>query len=241
MQQYFSVLELDEMNTAGSLGIGNVLTEYNKVTEAKEIFKVIANSETDQTIIKHAMLNHAHLLMNDENNEFAINLYQAGRDKFPDDVNMALYLAKAHFRRENYDECQKMTVKLMMRHPNDMRLKFNLALCLYERAKKTFELSVRRVKQTENAIKDLKVAKSLFNEFISLQNLASGNTASYLIPSTAPQVEQQMTNQTYKEMYRAADQSLTYLNEMLQQSEWYLSHDRDKEAVALAAQYEKER
>ena len=50
-----------------------------------------------------------------------------------------------------------------------------------------------------------------------------------------------MTNQTYKEMYRAADQSLTYLNEMLQQSEWYLSHDRDKEAVALAAQYEKER
>ena len=85
------------------------------------------------------------------------------------------------------------------------------------------------------------MAKSLFNEFISLQNLASGNTASYLIPSTAPQVEQQMTNQTYKEMYRAADQSLTYLNEMLQQSEWYLSHDRDKEAVALAAQYEKER
>ena len=79
------MLELDEMNTAGSLGIGIVLSEYNKVTEAKEIFKVIENSETDPTIVKHALLNHAHLLMSEENNEFAINLYQAAHDKFPDD------------------------------------------------------------------------------------------------------------------------------------------------------------
>ena len=105
MQQYFSVLELDEMNTAGSLGIANILSEYNKVTEAKEIFKVVENSETDPFIIRHAMLNHAHLLMNDENNEFAINLYQAAHDKFPDDLMIALFLAKAHFKRKNYDEC----------------------------------------------------------------------------------------------------------------------------------------
>lgn len=47
MQQYFSVLEIDECNTAACLGIANVLSEYNKVTEAKEIFKVIETSETD--------------------------------------------------------------------------------------------------------------------------------------------------------------------------------------------------
>lgn len=105
MQQYFSVLELDEMNTAGSLGIGIVLSEYNKCTEAKEIFKVIENSETDMTIVKHAMLNHAHLLMNDENNEFAINLYQAAHDKFPDDLLISLYLAKAHYKRKDYVQC----------------------------------------------------------------------------------------------------------------------------------------
>ena len=102
MQQYFSVLELDEMNTAGSLGIANVLSEYGKVTEAKEIFKVIETSETDPTIVKHALLNHAHLLMNDENNEFAINLYQAAHDKFPEDLTITLFLAKAHFKRKNY-------------------------------------------------------------------------------------------------------------------------------------------
>ena len=74
------------MNTAGSLGIGIVLSEYNKVIEAKEIFKVIENSETDPTIVKHALLNHAHLLMNQENNDYAINLYQAAHEKFPDDT-----------------------------------------------------------------------------------------------------------------------------------------------------------
>jgi len=73
------------MNTAGCLGIANVLSEYNKVTEAKEIFKVIETSETDPQIFKHALVNHAHLLMSDENNEFAINLYQAAHDRFPDD------------------------------------------------------------------------------------------------------------------------------------------------------------
>ena len=85
------------------------------------------------------------------------------------------------------------------------------------------------------------MAKSLLTEFIALQNLSSGNTASYLIPSTAPHSEQQLTNQTYKEMYRVADDRLTYLNEMLQQSEWYLKHDRDQEAIARANQHEKER
>lgn len=203
------------MNTAGSLGIGNILSEYNKVTEAKEIFKVIENSETDPSIIKHALLNHAHLLMNEENNEFAINLYQAGRDKFPDDLQIALYLAKAHFKRKNYSECQKLTIELMMSHPNDLRLKFNLALCLYNRAAEIFSLTVRRVKQTEDAIRDFKVAKSMLTQFIALQNRTSGDPASYLVPSTAPRDEQQLTNQTYNEMNRVAEDRLTYLNEML--------------------------
>ena len=88
MQQFFSVLEYDEMNSAGSLGIGIILAEYGKNVEAKEIFKVIENSESDPTLVRHAMLNHAHLLMNDENSEFAINLYQAAHAKFPDDTTI---------------------------------------------------------------------------------------------------------------------------------------------------------
>ncbi len=146
MTQYFGVLELDEMNTAGSLGIANVLSEYNKITESKEIYKVLQTSDTDPEILKSAMLNHAHLLMSDDQNEFAINLYQAAHDKYPDDLQISLYLAKAHFKRKNYAECQKMTTNLLMRHPNDYRLKFNLALCLYNKANEIFSLPLRRVK-----------------------------------------------------------------------------------------------
>ena len=86
------MLEIDEMNTAGSLGIANVLSEYNKVTESKEIYKVLQTSEADPEILKSAMLNHAHLLISDtdnsdieQNQNYAINLYQAAHDKFPDD------------------------------------------------------------------------------------------------------------------------------------------------------------
>lgn len=161
MNQYFSVLEFDEMNTAGSLGVGIVLSEYAKVTEAKEIFKVIESSETDPTIVKHAMLNHAHILMDDENSEYAVNLYQACHDRFPEDHAISLYLAKAHYKRKNYTKCADMTRRLLMRHPNDFRLKFNLALCLFSKADHTFSLTVRRVKQTVQATKDLHYAKSL--------------------------------------------------------------------------------
>ena len=145
MNTYFAVLEKDEVNAAASLGIGNVFTEYNKVSEAKEIFKVLESSETDASIVKHAMLNHAHLLMDDENSEYAINLYQAAHEKFPDDLTIALYLAKAHYKRKNYTECAERTRKLLLKYPNDFRLKFNLALCLFSRADHTFSLAVRRV------------------------------------------------------------------------------------------------
>jgi hypothetical protein len=47
MGKYFSLLELDERNSYGSLGIANVLAEYGKVREAKEIFALLANSEAD--------------------------------------------------------------------------------------------------------------------------------------------------------------------------------------------------
>lgn len=38
-----------------------------------------------------------------------------------------------------------------------------------------------------------------------------------------------MANQTFLEMCRVAEDRLTYLNEMLQSSEFYLDHDRKQE------------
>ena len=215
MTQYFCVLEIDEMNTAASLGIGVVLSEYNKVVEAKEIFKVIENSETDPSIVRHAILNHAHLLMNEENSEYALNLYQAAHDRFPDDLDITLYLAKAHFKVKNYEKCREMTTKLLVKHPQDFRLKFNLALCLYNAAKDIFHLNHRRVKQTESAIRDLNVVKSLLTQFLALHQRTGGQPSNLLMSATASLDQKALANQCFNEMCREAESKLTYLNDML--------------------------
>ena len=76
-----------------------------------------------------------------------------------------------------------MTTRLMINNPHDFRLKFNMALCLYNRANATFALPQRQVKQTEQAISDCKVATSLLNQFIALQGRTGGTPAAYLLPS----------------------------------------------------------
>ena len=89
-------------------------------------------------------------------------------------MTIALYLAKAHFKIKNFQKCREMTTRMLVKHPNDFRLKYNLALCLQEMGNEIFGLSQRRVKQTEQAIKDLKIAKSLLTQFLALYSTTNG-------------------------------------------------------------------
>ena len=52
---------------------------------------------------------------------------------------------------------------------------------------------------------------------------------------------QQLVNQGYLEMCRVAESHLTYLNEMLQNSEFYLMHDRKQEEAEMELKRERER
>lgn len=74
---------------------------------------------------------------------------------------------------------------------------------------------MRRVKQTEQAIRDFNVAKSLLTQFIALQGRTGGAPSAFLMLSSASRDEQNLANQTYGEMCRVAEDRLTYLNEML--------------------------
>ena len=169
MTSYFRVLEIDDNNCFGSLGVANVLCEYNKVHEAKEIYKLLGQSEPDSLAGQHAMLNHAHLLMWEGNYEFAINLYQTCYEKAQQcsgsshgsrssnaTKEIAMFLAKALFKKKDYTACKKITVTLMVKHPEDLRLKYNLAVCLHEESSMIFTLGIRKVKQTLHAIQSLK-------------------------------------------------------------------------------------
>lgn len=131
-------MELEDNNCFGSLGIANVLCEYNKVHEAKEIYKLLSQSEPDSLAGQHAMINHAHLLMNESNFEFAVNLYQTCLEKQPKNKEIALYLSKACYKKKDYARCKKILVNLLIKYPEDLRLKFNLAYCLYQESNDIF-------------------------------------------------------------------------------------------------------
>lgn len=47
MGLYFEILECDEANCFGVLGIGNILAEYGKVHEAKEIYKLLEQNASE--------------------------------------------------------------------------------------------------------------------------------------------------------------------------------------------------
>jgi thioredoxin-like negative regulator of GroEL len=57
MNQYFNILERDEHNCAGALGIANVLNEYGKVREANEIYKVLTYNEPNSQTGLQARIN----------------------------------------------------------------------------------------------------------------------------------------------------------------------------------------
>ena len=57
MNQYFNILERDEHNCAGALGVANVLNEYGKVREANEIYKVLTYNEPNSQTGLQARIN----------------------------------------------------------------------------------------------------------------------------------------------------------------------------------------
>ena len=76
-------------------------------------------------------------------------------EKQPKSQEIAMYLAKAYYKKKDYSSCKKITVNLLVKHPEDLRLKFNLAYCLYSEANYIFELVSRTPKLTRTAIKNL--------------------------------------------------------------------------------------
>lgn len=166
MQMYFTILEYDDQNCAGALGIANVLNEYDKTNEASEIYKLLVNSEPTSTTGFHARVNQAHIAMWDKNIDLAVNLYTQALEIQPQNLEVSLFLSKALFRNKDYENCRELLSKKLEANPNDLRIKYNLAMVLYRSAQDTFNQAVRTVQQTKRAIDDLGSAKDLFTHLL---------------------------------------------------------------------------
>ena len=78
-------------------------------------------------------MNQAHLSIGEKKYELAINLYQNVCNRFlPNDLKTQMYLAKAYFRKGEYEAAKEHIQKLARDHPRCIPLKYNEALCLYE-------------------------------------------------------------------------------------------------------------
>ena len=131
------------------------------------------------------LLNLAHIHVVHSNYESAINLYLKALEMFPagrGDLETELYLAKAYYKNRQFVECQRVLKRLCVVWPRDMRVKFDLAMCLYEHARMIFDQEVRKVSETKLAKENLLHAKKLMDFFFNrtldpLQYLPSNASA----------------------------------------------------------------
>lgn len=108
--------------------------------------------------------------MINENYDSAINLYIKAIEKFQrgrSDLDTELYLAKAYYKNKQFDDAEKRLKKLVILYPNDMRVRFDLAICLYDHAKMIFDQHFRKVSETRLAKGNLVRAKKLMDFFLS--------------------------------------------------------------------------
>jgi hypothetical protein len=53
-----------------------------------------------------ALINQAHLCMAEKSYDLAINLYKGFLIKNPNSLEIAMYLSKAYFRKQNFEVCK---------------------------------------------------------------------------------------------------------------------------------------
>ncbi len=58
---------------------------------------------------------------------------------------MSLYLSKALFRNKDYLNCKELLQRKMIEYPNDLRIKYNMAMLLYRSAQDIFNQQLRTV------------------------------------------------------------------------------------------------
>lgn len=134
--KYLEILYHDQTNCYACIGLANILAFFNKTEDALEIYKLMSHSNPN---LYQPLINQAHLSIGLKNYELSINLYQKVLEKFkPNDLRIEMYLAKAYYRKGDFEASKTLTMQLLARYPNHIGLRFNLALCLYQQADRIF-------------------------------------------------------------------------------------------------------
>jgi len=156
LQAYTDALKSQKDSQYAANGIGMVFAHRGKLDFARKTFQsVMQHSSMKSDPAVYVNLGHTHLhtflLQNTEGDSGghlrkAINLYERAVKLKPRDLDLRLYLAKAHYGRKDWDRCMSILSDAMMMWPDNLLLQFNLAVTLQDFGQDLMTQGARNVK-----------------------------------------------------------------------------------------------
>lgn len=169
MGLYKRALERDPGNLFAANGIGCVLAETGRLTEAKEVFLRVqeAAAATDGFItVSDASVNLACVQLGLKQSKASETTFKQAMKKHPSlqlDPRLLLYLAKAQYECDDIEAATKTISKALHLVPADHRLRFNAAYLLQQSGAKVLQ-------QTEFSGGDEARVKAYSNAALAFEN-----------------------------------------------------------------------
>jgi tetratricopeptide (TPR) repeat protein len=167
LEYYYRALELDKFNCYASIGIANILSEFNLTSFALDTYKKVSEKMPNNP---NPLINEGILYMNENKYEHAIMTFNKilkkfFKNKYPE---LELLIAKNYISNKEFEKGLKILKCLMFRYPDNISYKFNYALCLRAKSEDILQKPERKVKETEEAILNLEKSIPIFE---SIKNL----------------------------------------------------------------------
>eukprot|EP01135_Chromosphaera_perkinsii_P005243 Nk52_evm12s327 gene=Nk52_evmTU12s327 len=168
---FFSrVLKYDPKNLYAANGIGAVLAERGHFKEAKEIFQQVRENTS---AMPNVWINLAHVYVEVGQYVNAIKMYENCMKKFFDgrDAQLNLYIARAMFLYEKYDDCKAELCKAQHLCPHDSMIRFNIALAQQKKCEQILKVTDKTpsLAYVDGIIEELKGAKESFEHLAELK------------------------------------------------------------------------
>ncbi|KAG2393344.1 hypothetical protein C9374_006875 [Naegleria lovaniensis] len=163
-------MKLDGSNLYATMNSGCVLCEYGYTEDGKALMnrvrEVCVGDYNDKKENPETYINMGHLAMLQKQYAQAEKLYSTCSKRFFNDENTLVlaFLAKSYFDNANYDSCLETLSRIEKFDPNNLTVKYNIAITYYE---KINAITSQKNKSLNNAVlleEYLNKALDLFRE-----------------------------------------------------------------------------
>ena len=129
MDFYWKVLQTHPNNVYAANGLGIIMAEKRKLSEAKDFFMKVRESTSN---FPDVWVNLAHVFILQGQFSNAISLYSKALNKFyyGQNGNVLLYLAYSYYLNKEFSNAKKTLVKALHLFPNNLNSWYNLAVSL---------------------------------------------------------------------------------------------------------------